>query len=384
MKSLYNTQASLARDLTKFFKNASPAISKPHLKIIPYIILGMIQSESVVTSDIVKKLKGDFALVSPSSSIRRLERFFNNLKFDVYSFYDSIISSIISNYKPKNKNIYLSFDHMFSRNSFTIFLLSLRIGKQGIPLFFRCFKGVNESNAFSLSLMKESISYAHNLFKDKKYNLIFLADRWFNFRDIMQHIDSLGCTYCIRTKSNISIEIDGFEDAGLISSIADIEPFLTKSRFFDSVRITNHKFQTKLAVSKTDSHNEPFFILTNGSTREAIKHYSYRFGSIEFVFKNQKSNGFYLESSKMRNIHSFTTLFGLMCIALLWLTILGVDYSKNKGHFKNNFSFRASKKNGSNYKRCFSLFNTGLFFFNLAFNSYQYCIIKCNFILYDV
>lgn len=130
MFKLYNTQSNLASNLSKFFKNIVPDISKPHLKIIPYIILGMVQSESVVTSDIVKKLKGDFSLVNPSSTIRRLERFFNNPNFDIYSFYDSIIEFVISNYIPTYNNIYISFDHMFCRDSFTIFLMSLRIGKQ--------------------------------------------------------------------------------------------------------------------------------------------------------------------------------------------------------------------------------------------------------------
>lgn len=133
MNLLYNTQVSLASDLAKFFKFVSPSISKPHLKIIPFIVLGMIQSESVVTSDIVKMLKGDFSLVSPSSSIRRLERFFNNPKFDVYNFYHSIIFHVISNFKSKNNNVYISFDHMFCRDSFTIFLFSLKIGKQRHP-----------------------------------------------------------------------------------------------------------------------------------------------------------------------------------------------------------------------------------------------------------
>lgn len=132
--------------------------------------------------------------------------------------------------------------------------------------------------------MNEGVSYVCNLFKDKNYNLIFLADRWFNFREIMQHIDSLGCTYCIRTKSNVSIEIDNYEYANMVSSISDIEPFCTKSKYFDSVRMTSHKFQTKLAVSKSDSHNEPFFILTNGNTREVIKHYGYRFRFYRIYF----------------------------------------------------------------------------------------------------
>ena len=130
MVKLYNTQANLASNLSNFFKNVVPNISKPHLKIVPYIILGMVQSESVVTPDIVKTFKGDFSFVNPFSSIRRLERFFNNTNFNVYNFYNAIINHVISNYKLKNKNVYISFDHMFCRDSFTIFLISLRIGKQ--------------------------------------------------------------------------------------------------------------------------------------------------------------------------------------------------------------------------------------------------------------
>ena len=383
MFKLYNSQAKITSDLSNFFNNIA-SISKPQLKIIPHIIIGMIKSESVVTTDIIKKIKDPWSEVQPASIERRLERFFNNDKFLPYDFFDSIIQHIIKNYKYKNKNVYISFDHMYCKDNFTIFLLSLRIGKQGIPLWFRCFKGTDNPDAFKLSLMKQGISYVHNLFKDKKCNLIFLADRWFNFREIMQHIDSLGDTYCIRTKSNIAIKIDNFEDSDMISTIADIEPLFSKSKFFDSVRITSFQFPTKLAISKTDSHKEPFFILTNGDTRAAIKHYGYRFGSIEFIFKNQKSNGFYLESTKMRNIQSFTTLFTLVCVAILWLTILGADYSKNKNHFKNCFKIRYSRKNLSNYKRTFSLFNTGLFFFNLAFESTKYVVLKCNFILYDI
>ncbi len=384
MFKLYNSQSQITSDLSNFFKFVFPNISKPHLKIIPDIILGMIKAESVVTSDIIKKIKDPWSDIQPSSIERKFQRFFNNFRFLPYDFFDSIINHIIKNYKLKNSNVYISFDHMFCKDKFTIFLLSLRIGKQGIPLWFRCFKGVDDNEAFSLSLIKQGISFVHNLFLNKNCNLIFLADRWFNFREIMAHIDSLGHTYCIRTKSNVSIHIDNYEYSDMISSIYDIEPTFSKSLFFDNVTITSFNFPTKLAVSKSDSHKEPFFILTNGNTRNAIKHYGYRFGSIEFIFKNQKSNGFYLECTKMRNIHAFTTLFTLVCVAILWLTILGADYSKNKNHFKNCFKFRCSKKNGSNYKRSLSLFNTGLFFFNLAFESTKYVVLKCNFLLYDV
>jgi len=256
----------------------------------------------------------------------------------------------------------------------------------GIPLWFRCFKGKDDPEAFKISLINEGISYVCDLFSNTNYNLIFLADRWFNFREIMQHINQLKQFYCIRTKTNISIDIKNHEDSDMIAYISDIEPLLSKSRYFDDVTITGFNFPTKLAVSKTDTHQEPYFILTNGDTREAIKYYGYRFGSIETIFKNQKSNGFYLESTKMRNLHAFSTLFGLVCVAILWLTILGSDYCKNKSHHKSHLKIRYSKKNPTNSKtkRVISLFNTGLTFFNLAFCSSKYSVIKCNFILYDI
>lgn len=90
----------------------------------------MVEAESVVTTDIVKKLKGDFTSVNPFSTVRRLERFFNNDKFNVYNFYNDIISNTISNYNPKNKKIYISVDHMFCRDSFTVLFFSLKVDKQ--------------------------------------------------------------------------------------------------------------------------------------------------------------------------------------------------------------------------------------------------------------
>ena len=130
MNKIYNNQTEIATKIKHFLQKVEPNIRKTQLKIIPYIILGMIEAESVVTTDIVKKLKGNFSSVMPSSTIRRFERFFNNSKFDVYSFYDNIISYTISNYNIKEKNVYVSIDHMFCRDDFTILFFSLKVDKQ--------------------------------------------------------------------------------------------------------------------------------------------------------------------------------------------------------------------------------------------------------------
>lgn len=130
MKEYYN-QEKIASSLKIFFQKIFN-LSKPHLKIIAFIITGMISAESVVTSDISKKLKDDFSFVLLESIERRFRRFFNSFSSIAYSFYDAIIVHVISKFciKHADNKVHISFDHMFCKDKFTILLFSLRIGKQ--------------------------------------------------------------------------------------------------------------------------------------------------------------------------------------------------------------------------------------------------------------
>ena len=60
MNKVYNTQEEIATKLKNFLLECFKNIRKTQLKIIPYIVIGMILAESVVASDIAKNLKGDF------------------------------------------------------------------------------------------------------------------------------------------------------------------------------------------------------------------------------------------------------------------------------------------------------------------------------------
>lgn len=130
MKEYYN-QEKIASSLRKFFQKIFN-FSQPHLKVITFIITGIISAESVVTSDISKKLKDDFSLVLIESVERRFRRFFHSFSSLAYSFFDAFISYVISKFcvKHSDKKIHISFDHMFCKDKFTILLFSLRIGKQ--------------------------------------------------------------------------------------------------------------------------------------------------------------------------------------------------------------------------------------------------------------
>ena len=273
---------------------------------------------------------------------------------------------------------------MYSHDNFTVFMITMRIGKQCIPLWFRCFKGNNDPNAFQEELLKEGISYVSSLFS-KDYDLIFLADRWFNSTSLFEHIDSLGHTYCIRLKGFIKTLIyDSREKHEIWKTLDDIKSRTSKSKFFNNIKITDKQYITNLAISKSKDVSEPWIIVTNGNPKRAIKDYGYRFGGIETLFKNQKSNGFNLEKTTKASLKYFESMYTLSCVSTLLLTIIGADYTKNSKCYKNVKITTHQNKKKTIIRRVLSLFNTGLTLFKRAYNSSMYIRLPIRFILYDI
>ena len=254
----------------------------------------------------------------------------------------------------------------------------------GIPLWFRCFKGKHNPDAYSMHLIKDGISFCANLFNPKQYHIIFLADRWFPHIELLSHIQSLGCFYCIRTKSYITFST--YNSNGVLKTFhfRDINPCIQHSKLFTDALFTRKLFKTNITISNS-STDDPWYLVTNDDPRRAIKNYSHRFGSIECIFKSQKSNGFRLESTNTQKIEHFISLFTIMCISLVWLTIIGIDYSRNKHAYSKYFKICDTyKRKNTSHTRFLSYFNLGLTIFNRCFYNYVNFTLKFNFVLYDV
>lgn len=384
MYKFYNTQNDFTSHFSQFLKKAIPDIRKTHLNIIPFIILGMILSESSSSSDIAKVLKDSFSSIQFDSVVKRIRRFFSNNLFNPYLFYQKLIAFVLYSFKFKHidKTIYITFDHMFSKHNYTVFMFTLRIGTFGIPIWFKCFKNYSNNDAFKFKTIEEGIISVSNLFKNTDFKLVFLADRWFGSSKILDIINSLGHIYCIRLKGNIIV----YKDSNKFKA-QKLKHRKYHSVIHNDVLITDDRYKTNIVYSSTNNTKDPWIIATNGNTNKALKCYSYRFGSIEHVFKAQKSNGFYLEKISNASLDSFTTMYTCICTCILYLTILGVDYSKNTRVYKDvkiethkNYIIDGKKVK----KRIMSLFNVGLTLFKRAFNSSVYIRIPVSFKLYDI
>ena len=384
MNKIYNTQEDIASGFRNFLKLINPNIRKTQLNFLPYLLFGIIASESISPFDIAKNLKEDFSLIQLDSVKKRIKRFFSNKHFHPYEFFDLVIKYVISTYKKKHndKRIHIIFDHMFSHDNYTVFMISMRIGKQGIPIWFRCFEGKDCPDAFKEELIKEGISYVSNLFPND-FELIFLADRWFNSTGLMKHIDSLGHTYVLRMKQNIKVfYFDKNEGHKVWKTLQDLPRYKHRSIKYEKIQITDSKYTTNIVISDSIDTNDPWVLVSNKNLNRSVKDYSYRFGGIKCLFKNQKSNGFYLEKTVNASLKYFESMYSILCTVSLYLTLLGSDFAKNTKCYKN---VKISTHTSSNGKRIriLSLFNTGLTLFHLAFNSLRYIRLPFNFVLYD-
>ena len=396
MSKLYNTQSDITTSLRNFFiKNCK--LRKTQLNILPAIIFGMAISESCITNDIVKILKDEFNLVYPSSVERRIRRFFNNKLFNCYDFYEDCIKSIINNYKLSHDDnrIHITMDHMYMRDEFTVFMITLRVGKQSIPLWFRCFEGKNDPNAYKESTLKDGIDFVDKLFQNIDCKLIFLGDRWFNSVSLMNHIDSLGHTYVFRLKEKYKCFVyDKKEGHKVWKNISDLSHYKYHATRYDDIGFTRYNIKTNIVIGPTKSEQlkkldsekdefEPWILVTNGDSKRALKDYAYRFGAIEFLFKAEKSNGFFLEKTATSNLKAFENMYTCVCFTYLWMSILGVEYSKNSSCYKK-LKIESTKKYKSGRRRIMSIFKTGLFLLHKAFNSTIKVRLPFTFILYDV
>ena len=173
----------------------------------------------------------------------------------------------------------------------SLFFFSLCVlVNSGIPIWFRCFKGKHNSDAYKMDLIKEGISFCSNLFAGKNYHIIFLADRWFPHIEILSHIQSIGCFYCIRSNSYFTYSFYNYKGQFVTSHLRNIKPRKHSGKVLKDVFYTRKLFKTNIVVSNSSNTDEPWYLLTNDDTSRAIRNYSYRFGSIESIFKSQKSN----------------------------------------------------------------------------------------------
>ena len=148
---------------------------------------------------------------------------------------------------------------MYSKDNYTVLLFSMRVGKQGLPLLFKCFNGIREPDAFTDVTICNCIKTVSNYFKDTNFNLVFLADRWFNSEAILSTIKELNHTFCIKIKSNLKVRIfDNKENHCIYKYTGDLTGKKYMGKYYNDVYLfENSTFKTNIVISKYNGIDEP-------------------------------------------------------------------------------------------------------------------------------
>ena len=396
MSKSYNKNLSLSSPNLNIFNNLlnkslsyANYLPLPFLKFISLFSLSLLQSESIIISDIASTI-APLKNTSLDSAERYITRSLNNPNYDFHHFYFKFIQNIMSTYKVKHDDnkVIISLNHMYVEDRYTILMFTLRVGKTGIPLWFKEFK-YHDSEAYTYPIFKEAIQTCHDLVKlnNPDAKIKFLADRWFGNRvKILDYINIIGNIYDFRAKGSfITLTMDKKEGHTIWKNINKLDAYIYKSKFYPHAFITReHRFETNIVISPSYNHKEPLYLLTNGDMNSAVKDYMKRFSGIEFNFKNQKTNGHFLEETQITDLYAFGNLYVCLCLAQALITILGIDYSKNNRCYKK-IKIRTTKKAKGKRIRIRSYFHVGLLVIKFVLTSfhYEYQLFK-RLILYDV
>ena len=123
----------------------------------------------------------------------------------------------------------------------------------------------------------------------------------------MEHINSLGHTYVLRLRKNLKVLYQGKKDDEKVwKSLGDLPKYKFHATHYNEIELTENRYTTNIVI---------------GDSRRAIKDYSYRFGGIETVFKNQKSNGFYIENTVNCSLKYFQSMYYFFVLVFYFLPL---------------------------------------------------------------
>jgi hypothetical protein len=152
--------------------------------------------------------------------------------------------------------------------------------------------------------------------------VVFLADRGFADTELLAHLRRLGWHFRIRIKSTFSVVRSG-------QAVCKVEDFALapgRALFLHNVAITAEQCgPVSLALARHSSTGEYWYIVSDEPTSvQTFEEYGRRF-DIEENFLDDKSNGFQLERSLVRDAAALTRLCFVLAVATLYLVAQGTQ-----------------------------------------------------------
>jgi len=251
------------------------------------------------------------------SKQRQFSRWLHNTKIVPRTIYDSLATAAVANWQEET--LHLALDTSMLWNRYVIVRIALIYRGRALPLTW----SVLEQGSASVSFNKyaDLLRHAAHLLPLHS-EVILLADRGFVDVDLLSLCTKLGWSFTIRAKQSLIVH-RAFKAQCKMSQLI---PPKGHVHFHHTVQITRRRFgpvHLALGYVRTSNSYEQWLLISDRPTSlDTFDEYGLRF-DIEESFLDDKSAGFQLESSEIRNADALSRLCLILATATLYLVSSG-------------------------------------------------------------
>ena len=307
-----------------------------------WVIVGMVLARSVQLSAIANHIPDP---TDATARIAKVRRWLKNPHINTQTLYEPIIQHVLHQWANREVTIMLDGCFVYG-DRLQMLRLSLSHCYRALPL---AWKVVTTKGLVSLDVCEAMLDHVAGLLSRTR-RVTFLADRGFRDRDWARKCRSLNWDYIIRIANNTTIT---FADGRTISARQlCLKP--GQRRYLPRVRLTSEAdWECNLAITWTrataKSPAEVCILMTNlHADGWVLRHYLKRM-HIEESFRDDKSGGFDLDTSRLTDPRRLDALLLALAIAVLWIYALG----------ENVLTEKQRRRIDPGYKRQLSVFQLG-------------------------
>ena len=286
-----------------------------HLQTLAWRVVGLIQAEGVKLTAWVPFVQGRAQYAQ--STQRRFRRWLGNRRVEVAPLYGPLIQQALQDWGAQT--LYLALDTSLLWNQYCLIRLSVVYRGRAVPVVWEVLAHGSSSVTHAAY---EALLDAVPALLPAGVKVVFLADRGFADTELLAHLRRLGWHFRIRIKATFSVLRPG-------QSPCKVEDFALapgRALFVHNVAITAEAFgPVSLALAHHSSTGEYWYLVSDEPTSvQTCEEYGRRF-DIEENFLDDKSNGFQLESSLVRDADALTRLCLVLAVATLYLVAQGTQ-----------------------------------------------------------
>jgi hypothetical protein len=305
----------LYHQLCTLLGQSSEWADQRHVQTLIWMVIGLVCSECISLTKwrIYVRTRAKFA----QSHQRRFSRWLHNSRINVQRLYSPLIASALHSWGVSEIN--LIEDTTMLWDEFCLIRVSIQYRGRAIPFVWRVFRHGSSSVRFEVyqGMLKRAARLIPN-----GVSVRFLADRGFADTQLMRYLrDELQWHFRIRVKSNAWIyrPCKGWKQLNQYHLAAGESILLhgitlTKSRSLADLNV---------ALGRDPISGQVWLVATDEpASLQTFQQYSERF-QIEEEILDEKSNGFQLERSEIRDVPALSRLCMVMAVTSLLLSVQG-------------------------------------------------------------